>query len=180
MNLIDEKNILSTKKIHNEIARYDIYLIDENQIVIFYSELGLLNINMNFYLAFYDIVNDKKLQSFSFKREDDHCVGLINNNLLIFANGRKLYPIHLKNHSKKKEHKLENGEGIHSIMSLNEKQFIVAQHDYINQFLLDKDNKFHFINSIDINNYRLRKFPKSRFIGIDDSYKKENIYIYSY
>ena len=180
LKLIDEKDILSTKKIHHEIVRDDIYLIDENQIVIFYSELGLLNINMNFYLAFYDIVNDKKLPSFSFNREDDHCVGLINNNLLIFANGRKLYPIHLKNHSKKKEYKLENGEGIHSIISLNEKQFIVAQHDYINQFLLDKDNKFHFINSIDINNYRLRNFPKSRFIGIDDSYTKENIYIYGY
>ena len=135
---------------------------------------------MNFYLAFYDIANDKKLQSFSFNREDDHCVGLINNNLLIFANGRKLYPIRLKNHSKKKEYKLENGQGIHSIISLNEKQFIVAQHDYINQFFLDKDNKLYFVGSIHINNYRLRKLPKRRFIGIDDSYKMGNIYIYGY
>ena len=44
---------------------------------------------------------------------------------------KKLYPIYLKNHSKKKEYKIENKDDIHSIQFLNGKQFLVAQRNYI-------------------------------------------------
>ena len=88
----------------------------------------------------------------------------MNNKLLIAGNNRKIFPIDLINHSKKKEFTLPKQSNIHSIISLNAKQFIVGQYDYINQFELDKDYKFNLINTIDLKCSCIYKYPKSRLL----------------
>ena len=78
----------------------------------------------------------------------------------------------LKKNSKKKEYKFNNGGDIISILPLNEKIFIVAQNDYLNQFELDSENKFKFITFVRINNYNLLKYPKNRLLCYEGKYSK--------
>ena len=60
---------------------------------------------------------------------------------------------------------------------MNEKQFIVSQDNYINQFELAKDNTFSLTKTFSLDIFKILKFPKNRFLII----KKESddaIYLY--
>ena len=60
---------------------------------------------------------------------------------------------------------------------MNEKQFIVSQDNYINQFELAKGNIFSLTTTFSLDSFKILKFPKNRFLII----KKESddaIYLY--
>ena len=76
-----------------------IYLINENEIAIFHRVTRLFNESEC--LGFFDLEKNKSIQSFNFIGNCNHLC-LINENLLIYVDEKKNYPIHLKNHSKKK------------------------------------------------------------------------------
>ena len=129
---VNKRKLKVLEKIHIS-DRNNIYPINENEVAIFYEEEGLFN--NSYYLEFFDLEKDKRIQYFKDDGEGDaDKLCLINENLLIYVVGKNIYPIHLKNHSKKKPFILENGYQINSVFSLNEKQFIVSQNDFINQF----------------------------------------------
>ena len=58
---------------------------------------------------------------------------------------------------------------------MNEKEFIVAQESRINQFGLEKDNKFNLIRYIDLDNYVISLYPKNRFIFAERKYNENKI-----
>ena len=146
-----------------------ICLINENKIAINYKHLGLFG--DSFYISIFDLEDDKMIQTFTVKSFEDP-FALINDDLFIVATKRKLYPYHIKSNSKKKEYKFNKGADIISIVPLNEKMFIVAQNDYLNQFELDSENKFKLIYSVEINNYNLLKYPKNRLLFYESKYNK--------
>ena len=121
-------------------------------------------------IGFLDLEKDKKIEYFGFTLGLEYggfC--LINKDLLIYVNKGNLYPIYLKTHSKKKEIKLNNRyDNVYSIFALNEKQFIVAQENYISQYELEKEYKFKQIHSIKVKNNCISKYPKSRLIYIEE------------
>lgn len=177
LTLGERKQIKSMKNAVKIIG--DVCVLNENEIVINYKEYGF--IGDNYYIAFIDIEKDKKNLSFSVKKEfkGHKWFCLLDNENLIVANDNKLYPIYLKNHSKKKEYKIENKDDIHSIQFLNGKQFLVAQRNYIYQFELLKDFKLNLIHSIELNNYVIDKYPKNKFIFKEGEYE-DIIHIYGY
>ena len=89
---------------------------------------------------------------------------LINDDLFIYGEENKLYRIHLKNHSKKKEFVLPNDNRIKSIISLNEKKFLVIQDHYCNQFEVEGNNKIKICNIIQLRINLILKYPNSRIL----------------
>ena len=173
---VNEKELLSTKKISLHFS-HKICLINEKEIALYYYIEG--NFSDSYYIGFFDLKKDKKIQSFGC----DYCDAfyLINENLFIYASKNKLYPIHLKNHIKKKEFKIENDENyVETIFSLNKKQFIASNEYTIYQFELEKDNNFTFIHKIDLENSHLLKYPENRLIFSRDNYKDGFMEIYLY
>lgn len=172
-----EKELKSMKKIE---FNFDYsYLISENEILIAYFTSGIFS--DNHYISFYDIEKDKKIQNISYNCDyqinGPFCK--INSELLLFAVGDVLYPIDIKHHKKKKEYKFENFNRIYSIMTLNENQFLVAQTQNINQFVLDKDNRFKLIKTIDVFNDAIALFSKNRVLfGKPNTEKKDIIELY--
>ena len=160
-NLVFEKQI-NLKSIKNNFLIHEICSINENEVAIYYGEFGFFGAKR--YLGFFDLEKDKKLKTFDIDIFNTFSFDLMNNKLLIAGNNRKIFPIDLINHSKKKEFTLPKQSNIHSIISLNAKQFIVGQYDYINQFELDKDYKFNLINTIDLKCSCIYKYPKSRLL----------------
>ena len=64
-------------------------------------------------------------------------------------------------------------------MTLNENQFLVAQTQNINQFVLDKDNRFKLIKTIDVFNDAIALFSKNRVLfGKPNTEKKDIIELY--
>ena len=127
-NLVFEKQI-NLKSIKNNFLIHEICSINENEFAIHYGEFGFFGAKR--YLGFFDLEKDKKLKTFDIDIFNTFSFDLMNNKLLIAGNNRKIFPIDLINHSKKKEFTLPKQSNIHSIISLNAKQFIVGQYDYI-------------------------------------------------
>ena len=171
---VNKKKLKTLEKIY--ISEKEIYPINENEVAIFYEVEGIFN--STYYLGFFDLEKDKRIQYFKDEeRGDADKLCLINENLMIYGGFKKLYPIHLKNHSKKKPFILESGTRIQSIFSLNEKQFIVSQEYYINQFELEKDNTFNLIKTVSFDHGKMIKYPKNRFIIVKNNVD-DIIYLY--
>jgi len=176
LKLENEKELKSTKKIWNHLNKEDICIINEKELSIYYNEKGLFSDSK--YIGFFDIDKDKKIQSFKYYVD---AFGLINKDLFIFSRFNILYPIHLKNHSKKKEYYIDNGGKIDSIFPLNEKHFIVANNYFIYQFELENNNKFKMIHNIELINYNLLKYPKNRLLftesdNVEDGFQRIHLY----
>ena len=168
--------IYKNKKLHLEtrkefksmkdvgLIQGNVFVLNENEIVInhkiFFTFFG-----DKYVVAFYDLEKDKKIESFNVKYQYNLINGfcLLNKEILIYVDETKLYPVLLKNHSKMKEYKMENGGYIYSIISLNENHFIAAQRYYIHQFEM-KNKKIQLINSIKLDNYAIAKYPKNKLI----------------
>ena len=170
--LVNEKKISSTKKF---TTFYKMCLINEKEIVLDYSINGIFS--DSYYICFFDLEKDKKIQSF---KSDCDAFGLINKDLFIYTSKNKLYPIHLKNHNKKKEFKIEKENTINNILSLNEHQFIASSNYNIYQFELDKNNNFIMIHEINLDNDNLLIYPKNRLmitkINSDEDMIEINLY----
>ena len=78
-----------------------------------------------------------------------------------------------------KETKIEDGRQIYSILSLNEKQFIVAEEKRINLFELEGEYTFHLVNNIKLDNYGIAKYPKNGFVFAENRFN-ENMMIHLY
>ena len=175
--LKNEKKLDSAKKID---SIFEICAINEKEIAIDCIEVRLFGFKRE--VVFLNLEKDKKIENFGFTFGFEYggfC--LINKDLLIYVNNGNIYPINLKNHSKKKEIKLNNiYDKVHSILALNEKQFIVTQENYISQYELEKEYKFKLIYSIKFKSNYISKYPKSRLIfGEEDKKNKYKIYLYT-
>ena len=118
---VSEKTLKSTSKIDYGLEKHHMFLINENEIVLYYQTLGFAFFSNSLYIGFFDIKNDKRIQYY--ECEGMNALALINDKLFIFAYSNRLYPVDLTNHSKKKDFKIEKGSTIHSIFTLNENQF---------------------------------------------------------
>ena len=159
-----EKPMNSMKNIEVDYRKNSYCIINKKEIGISYCEKGLLF--YNYYIGFFDLEKDKKIHSFGV--EKDTILSLINKDILIYTIGSKIYPVHLKNHSRKKEIKLEDGN-INSILVLNEKKFLVGQFYVIKQFELGKDNKLELISSMEFRNTQfdnLYMYPNNRYLTL--------------
>ena len=173
--LVKDKKLNTMKKLLN--IEYDsICAINEEEIAIKYEEKKFIGSNKNC-IGFFDIEKDEKNASFELSQKT--VFSLINENLFIFSDGYKLYPILLKKYNKLKEFKIDSGGDINIIFPLNIKQFIVAQKYYIKQYEFE-NNKIEFINSIKVYNYAISKYPKNRLIFRGDEYNAEGSIIYLY
>ena len=177
INIKKRKKIRLTNKIDSV---FKICAINEKKIAMDLLEEKLFGFKRK--VVFLDLEKEKKVQNFGFTFGFGYggfC--LINNNLLIYSNNGNLYPINLKSHSKKKEIKLNNiYDKVYSIVALNEKQFIVAQETYINQYELEKEYKFKLIHSVKFKSNYISKYPKSRLIlGEEDKGPEYKIHLYT-
>ena len=175
--LKNEKKLDSTKKIK---TIFEICAISEKEIAIDCFEERLFGFKRE--VVFLNLEKDKKIENFGFTFGFEYggfC--LINKELLIYVNNGNIYPINLKTHSKKKEIKLNNiYDKAYSIFALNEKQFIVAQENYISQYELEKEYKFKLIYSIQFKSNYISKYPKSRLLfGEEDKGNEYKIHLYT-
>ena len=172
LKLLESKE-LSIKSIGHIL---DIYIINEKEIALFYN-----NINNDYFLAFYDIEEDKIIESFDYKGKEA-VYSLINENLLICGYKNAFFPINLINHKKEKEITLNNNNDtnnidIYSIFSLNKNKFIVAQRGCIRIFEFKELYEFKCIQTIFVRNYAITKYLNNKFIFIDDKdYKTIHLY----
>ena len=160
--MVDQKE-LETFKNNVGYDNNQICAINEKEIAISFSQFSVFSFG-KYYLGFFDIEKDKKIQTFEYKCLPTNIFSLINEQLFIYSIENKIYPVHLKNHSRKKEFKLPNFGIIHSVFPLNNNHFIAAQENFINYFELENDTKFSLIYSITLNSNVLMKFPKNRFV----------------
>ena len=152
-----EKTLNSTK---NCSICEQILAINSSEIVMEYLVEGFLG--NSYYLGFFDIEKDKQIGYF--RAYGVNAICLINKELFIFSLDNKFYPVHLKNHIKKNSIKLDNHSYIYSICKLNEKYFLVGQHDYISQFEIEKNYQIKFVNSIEIKNYHILPYLNNKLI----------------
>jgi hypothetical protein len=151
-----------------------ICLINKNEIALHFSEKSFFKNSS--YIGFFDLEKDEKIATIKYSGNKKFY--LINENLFIFTDFNKIYPVHLKKHSKEKEITLEYGGVIDSILTLNEKQFIVSQDRYIHQFELGINNRINLINTVKLNNAVISKYPNNRFIFADNKVD-DKIYLYN-
>ena len=175
---VSEKTLKSTSKIDYGLEKHHMFLINENEIVLYYQTLGFAFFSNSLYIGFFDIKNDKRIQYY--ECEGMNALALINDKLFIFAYSNRLYPVDLTNHSKKKDFKIEKGSTIHSIFTLNENQFLVTDKYNIYQFELLKKNKFTIIHTIKLDNFHMLKYPKNRLLFTEEYGKNNIIKIYLY
>ena len=169
------ENEISLNPLKNNIYdSVDIQVVNEKELLILYFHAGFFD--FKYYLSFINIETGKKIKSFGLSFR--HAISLFNENILIVGSEKKIYPIDLINHTKKKEFKLEKMSNIHSILTLNEKQIIVAQYDYINQFELDSSYNFKLLHFIELQSNKIYKFPKSRFIIEAREYEPKQLFLY--
>ena len=173
-SLDDWRMLKSTKNIMSNSNFCLIYIKNKNEIIFNSKESGILK--DSYYINLIDLEKDKKIESFQVSSEDDP-FALINDDIFVFAKNRKIFSVDLKKPKKPKDFKFDKGNDIHSIAPLNQKKFIVAQTDYLNQFELDKDNNLKMIYSIEINNFKLMKFPKDRILFYEGKYN-DNVLLY--
>ena len=172
---VNTKKLKTLEKI--SISENHMYPINDNEIAIFYEEEGIFS--SSYCLGFFDLEKDKKIQYFKVDSGDADKLCLMNENLLVYAQKEEkiINSINLKNHSKKKRFKLEEGCDVQSVFSSNEKQFIVSQEYKINQFELGKDNNFNLIKILDLEHANISKYTKNRFIILKNEVD-DIIYLY--
>ena len=163
LNLKEKKELYLKPYIYRIFNIIDIYIINENEIVVFYW------VNGQKYIMFHDLKNNTIIKEFEI--ENNKAVfSLINDNLFIYANQTRIYPIYLKKHKKGIELTLGNclkDIEIYSIIPLNEKQFIVAQYGCITQFELKENNEIKYIQAIELKNMGFSKYLNNKFIFLD-------------
>ena len=155
-------------------------LINEKEIAFDYYVDGL--ISESYYIGFFDLEKDKKIQSFSVDNRS-RIMALLNEDIFIYSNGNKLYPVYLKTHSKKKEYKIGKYDwwSLDGIVPLNDKKFLVSYRSDVYQFELDNNNKLNMISQISLKNERLLKYPKNRLIiSIGEDYQTHSGKIHLY
>ena len=173
----NSRNLNSTK---NKLFFKDnskIILINEKEIAMTYIETGL--ITNTCYLGFFDLENDKKIESIKLKMLDYicFCCCLINKNILIYALNGIIYSINLNNHSKKKAMKFLEGHSFDSVIALNEKIILGTTNSELQQFYLNGDNslslretkKGHRSLFPKYKNYNILKYPKNRTFELDNN-----------
>ena len=169
LTLLEKKNlkIITYKYIIQIIA------IKEKEIGIFLENYP------DYIIQFYDLEKNKIIKSCNCKGYKD-VFGLINENLLICGSGNSFFPVNLKTYKTGKEFRLSNSFkdiNIYSIFPLNEKQFIIAQYGFINQFELKDNNEFSCIHVKEIRNSAISKYPSNRIVFKDIKYSNI-IYLY--
>ena len=174
-NLIFEKQI-SLKSIKELYWLDSICTLNEKELITYFDATWFTPKKCIYVI---DLEKDKKIISFKL----DVIFGpfafdVIYDKILIAGSGRKVYVIDLIIYSIKLEAIFENKSNIHSIIALNEKQFIVGQFDFINQFELDKDYKFKLIYSIALKSNYIYKYPKSRFLIRPDGENNKTLFLY--
>lgn len=123
-----EKEIKSSlNKIH---SIQDMIVVNEKEIALNYYQGGLFSSHC---IGFFDLDKDIKIQNYKVSESDQKSC-LINKELFIFSDNYNLYPVDLKNHSRKKAFILPNKDWIYSILSLKDNKFLVVQGNYLNQF----------------------------------------------
>ena len=158
-NLVLEKQIKLNS--FGSFKSYNYYSINEKEIAIYYGQMGFFS--YCFFIGFLDLEKDKMIKSFEITNTA-YTLDFLSDKILILGNDNKIFQIDISNHSKKKRFKLPKYSYITSILCLNKTKVIVGQYDYINQFEVDKDYKFILISTIEIKNYYLYKYPKSRLL----------------
>ena len=173
-----EKDVGRMKKIDSFDRKSPKIVINEKEIVFYYGISGM--ISYSYYIGFFDLEKDKNIKSFSVERQDSgHGLALLNEDILIYTDNNKIYPVYLKNHSRKKEFKIENAH-IHIIIPLHDNIFIASDNYIIYQFELDIKYKLNMISKIELNNINILKYPKNRLISVKREYKKDSNYICLY
>ena len=154
-------------------------LINEKEIAFDYYVDGL--ISESYYVGFFYLEKDKKIQSFSVD-DGPRIMVLLNEDIFIYSNGNKLYPVYLKTHSRKKEYKIGKYDwwSLDGIVTLNDKKFLVSYRSDVYQFELDNNYKLNMISQISSEIEALLKYPKNRLIFISEDYKNKsnNIHLY--
>ena len=170
---LEFKKQISLKYVNNMYWFDNICILNEKELIIYFCNIKKL-IGYNLCVYVIDLEKDKKIKSLYLNWFLTLSYDLIYDKALIVGGERKLLIIDLTNYSKKKEFTLPNKGNIHSIIALNEKQFIVGQYDCLSQFELDKDYKFKLICHIGLKSNYICKYPKSRFL-IRPSYEGNKI-----
>ena len=163
LTLEKSSKLNSTKNIFfNEKDR--LMIINDKEIVMTNIESGIFSPNL--YLMFLDLEKDKKIESIKLTNSEyfHSILCPINKDIFIFTGDNKLYPIHLRNHRRKKEFCLDGHESINSAFSLNDKQFMVASTKYIYHLELKQDNKLNQIQKIELSNSKIIKYRKNSLI----------------
>ncbi len=166
----ENKNLKSVnetkiKAINNlDINYFHIFKINENELAISYTD-GFFTINRN--VGFFDLNKGKKLKSFNvskFNLTPPFC--LINKDVFVFHDCLSLYTILLSNHSKEEFYMsdVDFRDSVESIISLNEKKFIVTLYNRIKLFELKGVKNIININTINLNCDIIKKYPKSRLL----------------
>ena len=160
-----DKNLVLEKQIKlnsfGSFKSYNYYSINEKEIAISYGQMGFFSYCM--YIGFLDLEKDKMIKSFEINNSV-FPFDFLNDKIIIGGNDSKIFQIDISTHSKKKGFKLPKYSNITSILCLNKTKVLVGQYDYINQFEVDKDYKFILISTIEIKNYYIYKYPKSRLL----------------
>ena len=126
---------------------------------------GIFTINRN--VGFFDLKNGKKLKSFNvaeWNLTPPFC--LINKDIFVFYDRFCLITILLSNHSKEEFYMndVDFRDSVESIISLNEKKFIVTLYNRIKLFELKGVKNIININTINLNCDIIKKYPKSRLL----------------
>ena len=163
LTLEKSSKLNSTKNIYFD-EKDKLMIINDKEIVMTYFESGMFF--HSFYLMFLDLEKDKKIESIKLTNSEyfHSILCPINKDIFIFTGDNKLYPIHLRNHRRKKEFCLDGHESINSAFSLNDKQFMVASTKYIYHLELKQDNKLNQIQKIELSNSKIIKYRKNSLI----------------
>ena len=159
---VNETKIKGINKL--DINHFHIFKINENELAISYTD-GIFTINRN--VGFFDLKNGKKLKSFNvaeWNLTPPFC--LINKDIFVFYDRFCLITILLSNHSKEEFYMsdVDFRDSVKSIISLNEKKFIVTLYNRIKLFELKGVKNIININTINLNCDIIKKYPKSRLL----------------
>jgi len=124
----------------------DMIVVNEKEIALNYYQGGLFS---SYCIGFFDLDKDIKIQNYKVSESEQKSC-LINKELFIFFDNYNLYPLDLKNHSRKKAFILPNENWIDSILSLKDNKFLVVQRNYLNQFEV-KDGHYELKLNCSIN-----------------------------
>ena len=142
----------------------DLLVINENEILICYTYVGLGDDNFTHYFIFYDVKKGKKIDSLKIGNNDykiSFC--LFDKNYLIASYYKKLFLIDLNRHSTIKTISLDNNVNYSfSIISLNENFILVSTDEkdanYISQYEIENHKKIKF-------KFKKKPIGKYEFIG---------------
>ena len=129
---------------------HDIFVINENEILIFYTYTGIGDNNQTHYFLFYNVKKGKNIKSIKIGTKDFHSAdfSLYDKNNLFASYKNKIFLIDLKSHSIKNTFIIDNDAKSFSLISLNKKFILVAVKEshgyYIWQYEFEKQKKLIF------------------------------------